>query len=182
MLEIGFGRGDTTAVLAAADPDRDVLAVEAHLPGVGSLLLRLEEAGLSNVRVVEGDAAVLLRDMLSPASLAEVRIWFPDPWPKARHAKRRLVQPPFLELLASRLHAGGVLHFASDAADYVDRVHASCAASHDFSVISRERPRWRPVTGFEQRARDAGRASYDVLVRRVVPSGAAVHEPGAGAA
>lgn len=172
VLDIGFGRGDATAALAAADPGRDHLAVEAHLPGVGALLLLVEAAGLSNVRVAEGDAVVLLRDMLDPGSLSEVRIWFPDPWPKVRHAKRRLVDPAFLELAADRLAPGGRLHLASDAADYVRRVEQDLLAGGQWTVASRERPAWRPVTGYEQRARDAGRPSYDVVAVTTQPAGA----------
>lgn len=167
VLDIGFGRGEATAALAAADPARDVLAVEVHTPGVGNLLGLVESHGLTNVRVAEGDAVVLLRDMLATDSLDEVRIWFPDPWPKVRHHKRRLVAPHFLDLLASRLAAGATLHVATDWSDYARMAHDNLLAHSRFRVESTERPQWRPVTRFERIGREAGRPSYDVVARRI---------------
>lgn len=167
VLEIGSGMGEATAVMAAADPGRDVLAVDVHVQGLGRLLRRVEDAGLTNVRAAEGDAVVLLREMLPATSLDEVRVYFPDPWPKARHAKRRLVQGPFLDLVASRLRRGGVLHCATDWAPYAEQMQELLRAHPSYDVVHEgPRPAHRPITRFEQRGLDAGRASYDVVVRR----------------
>jgi tRNA (guanine-N7-)-methyltransferase len=167
VLEIGSGMGEATAAMAAADPGRDLLAVDVHVQGLGRLLRRVEELGLTNVRVGEGDAVVLLRDMLGPDVLDEVRVFFPDPWPKARHAKRRLVQRGFLDLLAVRLRPGGVLHIATDWAPYADQVRALVQAHPAFDVVHEgTRPAHRPVTRFEQQGLDAGRTPYDVIGRR----------------
>jgi tRNA (guanine-N7-)-methyltransferase len=168
VVEVGSGMGEATAAMAAADPDRDVLAIDVHLQGLGRLLRRIEELGLSNVRVAEGDAVVLLRDMLAPETVDEVRVFFPDPWPKSRHAKRRLVQQGFLELAASRLRPGGTLHVATDWAPYAEQVRDLLRAHPSYDVIHEgSRPQYRPVTRFEQQGLDAGRTSYDVVSRRV---------------
>jgi tRNA (guanine-N7-)-methyltransferase len=166
VLEIGSGTGEVTAALAAADPDRDVLAVEVHTPGVANLLRLAESEQLTNVRVAEGDAFVVLRDMLAPASLDEVRVLFPDPWPKSRHHKRRLVQPAFVELVASRLRPGGRLHVATDWPHYAEQVlDAVSASTLEGGPVARPD---RPVTRFEQRALVEGRPVVDVVaVRRV---------------
>jgi len=165
VLEIGSGMGEATAAMAAADPDRDVLAVEVHTPGLGNLLRLLEGAGLTNVRVLEADAREVLRDVLPPASLDEVRVFFPDPWPKARHLKRRLVSGEFADLVASRLRPGGLLHVATDWQSYADMSAAVLAEHPSYEVVSRERGA-RPVTRFEQRGWDAGRQSYDLVARK----------------
>ena len=165
VVEIGSGTGESTVELAAADPGRDVIAVEVHTPGVGSLLRLAEQAGLTNVRVAEGDALVVLRDMLAPGSVDEVRVLFPDPWPKARHVKRRLVSPAFAELVASRLRPGGRLHVATDWAAYAEQVEAVLAATPGLSGGPVPRPD-RPVTRFEQRARDEGRTVVDLVAVR----------------
>jgi tRNA (guanine-N7-)-methyltransferase len=166
VLEIGSGMGEATAAMAAADPARDVLAVEVHTPGLGNLLRLVEAGGLTNVRVLEADAREVLRELLGPDSLDEVRVFFPDPWPKARHAKRRLVTPEFADLVASRLRPGGRLHVATDWASYAEQVLAVLGAHPSYEVVSRDRGA-RPVTRFEQRGRDAGRRSYDVVAQRV---------------
>jgi tRNA (guanine-N7-)-methyltransferase len=166
VVEIGSGMGEATAAMASADPDRNVLAVDVHVQGLGRLLRRAEDGALANVRVAEGDANVLLRDMLAPGSVDEVRVFFPDPWPKARHAKRRLVQRPFTDLVAGRLRTGGRLHVATDWAPYAEQVQALLGAHPAYEVVHEgERPAHRPVTRFEQRGLDAGRASYDVIVQ-----------------
>ena len=165
VLEIGFGMGETTARMAAAEPNRNLLAVDVHTPGVGNLLRLTEAGGLTNVRVVEGDALVVLREMLPADSLAEVRVFFPDPWPKTRHAKRRLVSPSFCALVAGRLRLGGRLHVATDWPAYAEQALAVLDASADFTVVSRERGS-RPVTRFEQHGLDAGRGAYDVVAVR----------------
>ena len=168
VLEIGSGMGEATAAMAAADPRRDVLAVEVHTPGVGNLLRLVEAAGLENVRVAEGDALVVLRDMLTPASLDEVRVLFPDPWPKARHVKRRLVQPAFAGLVAERLRVGGRLHVATDWPDYAEQVLDVLATTPGLEGGVVPRPAERPVTRFEQRALDAGRPVTDVVAVRIL--------------
>lgn len=164
-LEIGFGMGETTARMAAAEPAVDVLAVDVHTPGMGNLLKLVEAHGLTNVRVADGDALVLLRTMLPPATLQETRVFFPDPWPKARHAKRRLVSPAFCDLVATRLAAGGRLHVATDWAAYAEQVLAVLSAHPRFDVVSRDRGA-RPVTRFEQQGLDAGRPAHDVVAVR----------------
>lgn len=151
--------GEATALMAAADPATDVLAVEVHPAGVMALLRRIEAAGLTNVRLVEGDALAVLR-ALPDGSLREVRLFFPDPWPKTRHHKRRLVRPTFAALVASRLSPGGVLHVATDWPAYAEHVRAVLA---DWDVVQDRRS--RPVTGYERRALAAGRAAIDLIAR-----------------
>lgn len=165
VLDVGSGMGEATAAAAASDPSRGVLAVDVHTPGHGNLLKLAEAAGLSNVRVADGDARVLLRDMLPPAALDGVRVWFPDPWPKARHAKRRLVTPEFLALVASRLRPGGLLHVATDWAPYAEQITGHLAAAPGLAVRPGAGP-GRPVTRFEQRGRAAGRPAYDLVAAR----------------
>lgn len=167
VVEIGSGMGEATAAMAAADPGRDVLAVEVHTPGLGNLLRLVEAAGLRNVRVLEADAREVLADLLPAGSLDELRIFFPDPWPKARHAKRRLVTPALLDLVASRLRPGGRLHVATDWAGYAEQVRQLVAAHPSYGPVGTDRGS-RPVTRFEQRGRDAGRPVHD-LVAEVVP-------------
>ena len=164
VVEIGCGMGEATAAMAAADPDRNVLAVDVHVQGLGRLLRRIEEQELTNVRVAEGDAVVLLRQMLPPGSVDEVRVFFPDPWPKARHAKRRLVQRPFVELVADRLRRGGRLHVATDWPPYAKDIR-DLLANHPAYEVQHEgaRPPHRPITRFEQRGHDAGRPSFDLV-------------------
>lgn len=165
VLEIGSGMGEATAAMASADPARDVLAVEVHTPGLGNLLRLLEDGGLTNVRVLEADAREVLRDVLPEGSLDEVRVFFPDPWPKARHLKRRLLTAEFADLVATRLRRDGLLHVATDWASYAAQAEAVLAHHPAYEVVSRERGA-RPVTRFEQRGWDAGRQSHDLVVRR----------------
>lgn len=163
LLDVGCGDGDATVALAGAEPDRDVLAVDVHTPGLAALLRRVEERGLTNVRVAEGDALVVLRDMVR--DLDEVRVLFPDPWPKTRHHKRRLVTPAFAELVAARLRPGGRLHVATDWPDYAEQVLDAVAGCPLLDGGAVPRPD-RPVTRFEQRARREGRAVVDVVAVR----------------
>ena len=165
VLEIGSGTGEVTAALAAADPERDVLAVEVHTPGVANLLRMIEAQGLRNVRVAEGDALVVLRDMLPPGSVDEVRVLFPDPWPKSRHHKRRLVSSSFAALVVRRLTPGGRLHVATDWPHYAEQVLEVVTAEPGLVGGVVPRPD-RPVTRFEQRALDAGRPVADVVAVR----------------
>jgi tRNA (guanine-N7-)-methyltransferase len=169
ILEIGSGMGETTAAIAQAHPENDYLAVEVHAPGVGSLLKRISELGLANVRVVRHDAVEVLREMIPLAALDGVHIFFPDPWPKKRHHKRRLVQPPFAALLASRLRPGGYVHAATDWEDYavqILQVLASEPMLENAAAGFAERPETRPVTKFERRGVDLGHRVWDVVFRR----------------
>jgi tRNA (guanine-N7-)-methyltransferase len=169
ILEIGSGMGETTASLAATAPDVDHIAVEVFEPGLAQLLMRLEHAGLTNVVPLRGDAVALLRECVPPASLAGIRIFFPDPWPKRRHRKRRLVQPEFVALAASRLAPGATLHLATDWDDYAKQMRSVCDAEpllENTSAGFAPRPDWRPVTKFERRALAEGRDVHDLLYRR----------------
>jgi tRNA (guanine-N7-)-methyltransferase len=172
ILEIGSGMGESTAALAAATPNVDHIAVEVYEPGLAQLLMRLADGGLTNVALLRGDAVALLRERVPRASLAGIRIFFPDPWPKRRHHKRRLVQPDFVALAASRLEPGGLLHLATDWDDYAVQMRAVCDAEPTLENTAADRPDgwtprpdWRPVTKFEQRARLEGRTVRDLLYR-----------------
>ena len=163
VLEIGSGMGEATAEMAAAQPDADLLAVEVHTPGLGSLLRQVEERGLTHVRVADGDAVVLVRDMLPELSLAGVRLFFPDPWPKARHMKRRLLDEEFATLLVSRLAAGAIVHVATDITAYAEQARSVLAAQLQLEVADVP---WRPLTRFEQLGVAAGRHATDLAYRR----------------
>lgn len=171
VCEIGSGMGEGTAALAAARPDLDHLAVEVYTPGLAQLLLRIERAGLTNLRLLRGDAIHVLREHLEPGSLVAVRAFFPDPWPKTRHHKRRLVTPAFVALAASRLTPGGRLQLATDWADYAEQMLAVCSAEPLLRNLHGDswgpRPSWRPVTKFEERALEAGRVVRDLEFERV---------------
>ncbi|MBP0460885.1 tRNA (guanosine(46)-N7)-methyltransferase TrmB [Streptomyces montanisoli] len=171
VLEIGFGMGETTARMAAADPGTGVLAVDVHTPGQGNLLALAEREGLANVRVANGDAVILMREMLAPASLAGLRVYFPDPWPKKRHHKRRLVQPEFLDLAATRMAPGAVLHCATDWEPYAEQMLAVLDEHGAFENTApgggfAERPAHRPLTRFEGQGLDKGHVVRDLLFRR----------------
>ena len=163
VLEIGFGMGEATAALAAAQPEIDVLAVDVHTPGLGGLLRDVDARGISNVRVADGDANALLA-MLPAASLHEVRIFFPDPWPKRRHWKRRLVDEPFLSLVAGRLAGGGRVHLATDWPHYAEQVRGLLAGHEAYDIVAAVP--WRPPTRFERQGMAAGRPALDVVAVR----------------
>ncbi len=173
ILEIGSGMGESTAALAAAAPAVDHLAVEVYQPGLAQLLMRIQERGLTNLRLVRADAVPVLNEQLPPDSLAGVRVYFPDPWPKRKHHKRRLVQPDFVALAASRIVPGGTLHLATDWAHYADQMREVCDAEPSLRAERppgtdwTPRPPWRPLTKFEQRAGQEGRAVRDLIYRRV---------------
>jgi tRNA (guanine-N7-)-methyltransferase len=169
VLEIGFGMGDTTARIAAAQPDIDFLGIEVHAPGVGALLKQLGEQGVENVRVIQHDAVEVVRDMIGPDSLAGIHVFFPDPWPKKRHHKRRLLQPPFVALLASRLASGGYLHVATDWDDYAQQMLDVLSAEpllRNTAEGFAERPATRPQTKFEARGLRLGHGVWDLVFRR----------------
>ncbi len=172
VLEIGSGMGESTAAMAVAAPDVDHLAVEIYQPGLAQLLLRIDQAQITNLRLLRGDVQALLAEHVTPASLHAVRIYFPDPWPKRRHHKRRLVGPEFIALVSSRLEVAGTLHLATDWESYAGEMLAACAAEPGLRNTAAgngfaPRPAWRPVTKFEQRARDEDRAVRDLLFARV---------------
>ena len=169
VVEIGSGMGETTARIAAEHPDTDYLAIEVHAPGVGSLLKRVEEEGLANVRVVQHDAVEVIRDMVPPDSLAAIHVFFPDPWPKKRHHKRRLLQPAFAALAASRLVRGGQLHVATDWQEYAEHVLAVLSevpGLRNSAARFAPRPPWRPQTKFERRGLRLGHGVWDLLFTR----------------
>lgn len=169
VVEIGSGMGETTATIAARHPEHDYLAIEVHVPGVGSLLRRVGELGLTNVRVVQHDAVEVLRDMIAPGSLAAVHVFFPDPWPKKRHHKRRLIQPGLARLVAERLAPGGLLHVATDWHEYAEQILAVLSAEPLLSNPSggfAERPPTRPQTKFEKRGQQLGHPVRDLIFNR----------------
>ena len=161
--------GETTVRIAADHPERDYLAIEVHAPGVGSLLKQLVERGLTNVRVVQHDAVEVLRDMVPPASLAGINVFFPDPWPKKRHHKRRLLQRQFVELAATRLAVGGILHIATDWEEYayhVLQVLTDAPSLRNTAEGFAERPATRPETKFERRGVGLGHGVWDIVFER----------------
>jgi len=183
VVEIGFGMGESTALIAAADRGRDFLGIEVYPAGVGSLLRRIEAASLTNVRIVQHDAVEVLRDMIAPRSLAAAHVFFPDPWPKTRHHKRRLIQPPFVARLASRLQVGGIVHCATDWAHYAVQMldvlsreplleNTAGTAPGDTVIGPAEcrgfaaRPAYRPLTKFERRGLELGHGVWDLVFRR----------------
>ena len=170
VLEIGSGMGETTAAIAAARPEHDFLAVEVHAPGIAGLLRLVDRQGLTNVRVVRHDAVEVVQQMIAPGALAAVHAFFPDPWPKKRHHKRRLLQPAFVHALAERLAPGGYLHAATDWQDYATEILATFHAEPLLLNIAREfapRAAYRPLTKFERRGLARGHGVWDVIfVRR----------------
>jgi tRNA (guanine-N7-)-methyltransferase len=169
VLEIGFGMGQATADIAAARPDLDFIGVEVHQPGVGALLREIGERGLTNIRILQHDAVQVLEQMVLPASLAGVHVFFPDPWHKKRHHKRRLIQPPLVDLLASRLQPGGWLHCATDWDDYAQQmlqVLGDCPALTNTAAGFAPRPAMRPLTKFEARGLKLGHGVWDLLFSR----------------
>jgi len=168
-LEIGFGMGETTAAIAQAHPDVDYLGIEVHLPGVGALLQRIDALALANVRVIRHDAVEVVDAMIAPGALAAVHVYFPDPWPKKRHHKRRLLNAPFVHALALRLAPGGYLHVATDWAHYADEVLATLEEEPLLANTAAgfaPRPAWRPQTKFELRGRRLGHDVFDLLFTR----------------
>jgi tRNA (guanine-N7-)-methyltransferase len=170
ILEIGFGMGETTAEIARANPQTDYLGVEVHGPGVGSLLRLIEAHALSNVRIVQHDAIDVLTTMIAPESLAAIHVFFPDPWPKKRHHKRRLLQPEFVQLLATRLLSGGYLHIATDWEEYADWTLAVLREIPTLKNTDKNfapRPAYRPLTKFERRGLRLGHAVRDIVFSKV---------------
>jgi tRNA (guanine-N7-)-methyltransferase len=169
ILEIGFGMGGTTAAIAAGMPEKNFVGVEVHTPGVGSLLKLICEQGLTNLRLIQHDAVEVVTNMIAPASLAGVHVFFPDPWHKARHNKRRLIQGPFVNLLASRLAPGGYLHCATDWQDYAEQMLAVLGEEpmlENTADAYAPRPEYRPVTKFENRGLRLGHGVWDLVFRK----------------
>ncbi len=165
-LDVGFGHGESTIEMAAAQPDLDVIGVEVHTPGVVTVLDAIEHRDLRQIRVVHGDLLPFL-DRIAPESLAVIRIYFPDPWTKRRNFHRRLVGPDVVAALVDRLRIGGQLHLATDIADYATEMARVCNAEPRLAGGVIDRPDWRPLTRFEQRGLDAGRSPTDLLYTRL---------------
>jgi tRNA (guanine-N7-)-methyltransferase len=178
VLEIGFGMGDATAQIAAAQADTDFIGIEVHAPGVGALLKRIGELGLHNLRIVQHDAVEVLAHMLPPGSLARVHIFFPDPWHKTKHHKRRLVQPAFVRQLVTRLAPGGTLHCATDWEPYAQQMLEALSAEPVLINTAESfapRPDYRPLTKFEARGLKLGHGVWDLVFRLSTPP--APHTP-----
>jgi tRNA (guanine-N7-)-methyltransferase len=169
ILEVGFGMGETTAQIAAERPEQNFIGIEVHSPGVGSLLKQIADADLVNVRVIQHDAVEVVRNMIAPDSLHGVHIFFPDPWPKKRHHKRRLLQPAFVHELALRLDAEGYIHVATDWQDYAEQileVFSQEAMLRNEAAGFAPRPDYRPQTKFEARGVRLGHSVWDILFKR----------------
>jgi tRNA (guanine-N7-)-methyltransferase len=169
ILEIGFGMGDSTATIALEHPENDYLAIEVHTPGVGNLLKLIDAQHISNIRIIRHDAIEVLRDMIGERTLDGVHIFFPDPWHKARHNKRRLVQAPFIAQLVQKLKPGGYIHVATDWQDYAEQVLAVLSAEPLLENTTSDyasRPAYRPLTKFEQRGIRLGHGVWDLVFRR----------------
>ena len=169
ILEIGFGMGGTTAHIAKVMPDKDFIGVEVHTPGVGSLLKLIGEEDITNLRLIQHDAVEVLNNMIADGALAGVHIFFPDPWHKARHNKRRLLQPAFVALLASRLAPGGYLHCATDWEDYAVQMLEVLGAEPQLANTAEgyaPQPAYRPLTKFENRGIKLGHGVWDLVFEK----------------
>jgi tRNA (guanine-N7-)-methyltransferase len=172
VLEIGFGMGETTAQIAAASPETDFIGVEVYTAGCGALLRRIADQQLTNLRIIQHDAMEVVRDMIQAATLDRIQIFFPDPWPKARHHKRRLIRPDFVEELANRLKPGGILHCATDWAPYAEVMREVLSANPTLHTQSTTldgfapRPDYRPLTRFESRGLRLGHEVFDLVYQR----------------
>lgn len=169
VLEIGFGMGESTIRIAQQRQEINFVGVEVHTPGVGSLLKQIEEHALTNLRVIQHDAVEVLQQMIGENTLAGVHIFFPDPWPKLRHHKRRLIQPDFVELIASRLQVEGYLHAATDWAAYAEHMLSTLSQApllENTAADYAPRPDYRPLTKFEQRGLKLGHGVWDLVFRK----------------
>lgn len=170
ILEIGYGMGDATATIAQALPGTDFIGVEVHTPGVGALLKRIGELGLTNLRLIQHDAVDVLEHMIAPATLTGVHVFFPDPWHKKKHHKRRLIQPDFVRLLVSRIAPGGYLHCATDWEPYAEQmleVLVADGALRNTSPAYSQKPAYRPLTKFENRGLKLGHGVWDLVFHRL---------------
>lgn len=171
ILEIGFGMGDSTATIARDHPESDYLALEVHTPGVGNLLKLIDAQHIANVRIIQHDAVEVLHDMIGTNTLDGVHIFFPDPWHKARHNKRRLIQAPFIAQLAQKIKPGAYIHVATDWQDYAEQVLTVLSAEpllKNTAANYAPRPDYRPLTKFEQRGIRLGHGVWDLLFRRKI--------------
>ncbi|CAB4583624.1 unannotated protein [freshwater metagenome] len=166
IMEIGFGMGEATVIMATQSPHNAYLAVDLHPPGIGKLLSRIQEQGITNIKVIEDDVHVVLPYMIENESLDGVHLYFPDPWPKSKHHKRRIVTPAFLELIASKLKPGGYFHLATDWFPYAEAMQIVFSTSTQFSGGVIDKPDWRPVTRFEGQGIDKDRRVTDLLYLR----------------
>ena len=169
VVEIGFGMGQATAQIAALRPDADFIGIEVHPPGIGALLQRIDAQGLTNLRLVQHDAVAVLEQMIAPATLAGVHVFFPDPWHKKKHHKRRLIQRAFVSLLASRMAPAGTLHCATDWQPYAEQMLAVLRAEPTLANTCEgyaPRPAYRPLTKFEQRGLKLGHGVWDLIFQR----------------
>ena len=166
IMEIGFGMGEATAIMATQSPQNAFLAVDLHPPGIGKLLSRIQEQRITNIKVIEDDVHVVLPYMIENESLDGVHLYFPDPWPKSKHHKRRIVTPAFLELIASKLKPGGYFHLATDWFPYAEAMQIVFSTSTQFSGGVIDKPDWRPVTRFEGQGIDKDHRVTDLLYLR----------------
>lgn len=168
ILEIGFGMGDSLSKMAQVETDSRFIGIEVHTPGIANLLANIENHQLTNIRIFHEDALIVLNESIPDASLNRVQLFFPDPWPKLRHHKRRIVQPEFVALIAKKLKPKGIFHLATDWEDYAKHMLTVLQASADFTnqhaeSIYAPRPEWRPLTKFEQRGQRLGHGIWDLL-------------------
>ncbi|MEO6023111.1 MAG: tRNA (guanosine(46)-N7)-methyltransferase TrmB [Burkholderiales bacterium] len=170
FLEIGFGMGETTATIAAAHPDHDYLGIEVHTPGVGALLKIIGEQGINNIRIVQHDAVEVLQHMIPNETFSGVHIFFPDPWPKTRHHKRRLIQPPFIKLITAKIKPGGYLHAATDWQEYAEQILTVLSNEPQLRNTAENyapRPSYRPLTKFEARGLKLGHGVWDCIFKKI---------------
>jgi len=175
VLEIGFGNGDTLVEAAAERSDIDFIGLEVHEPGIGHCLLKARDAGITNLRVIAHDAIEVLRDQIADAALSRINLYFPDPWPKKRHHKRRIVNEPFLDLAAAKLRPGGALHIATDWENYAEHIDEILSVSPNFRLAERRRhsgdqPLDRHTTKFETRGLKLGHQIWDWRFERTAPT------------
>ena len=171
VLEIGFGNGASLAQIAACHPENDYLGIEVHRPGVGNLLLQIEKQGLTNIRVSNDDAVEVLEQQVPDDSLDAVYLFFPDPWHKKKHHKRRIVQPSFVQLLSRKLKTGGIFHMATDWENYAEYMLEVMTAAEGFRNLAGKgnfiaRPEYRPLTKFEQRGQRLGHGVWDLIFEK----------------
>lgn len=171
VLEIGFGMGKSLVEMAKAEPEKDFIGIEVHTPGVGACLMAAEEQGVKNLRVIEHDALQILNDSIADASLARVQLYFPDPWHKKRHHKRRIVQPEFVQLLRNKLAISGLFHMATDWENYAEHMLEVMQFAEGYTNTAEDnkfvpRPEFRPLTKFEQRGHRLGHGVWDLIYKR----------------
>lgn len=173
VLEIGFGMGDSLVEMAKAQPEKNYIGIEVHTPGVGRLLSNADEAGLTNIRVFEHDAVEVLDQCIPDGSLDTLQLFFPDPWHKKKHHKRRIVQPAFAQAIRKKLKVGGVFHMATDWENYAEHMMEVMSAAEGYNNVAGDgqyspQPEWRPVTKFQKRGERLGHGVWDLMFARTV--------------